>query len=210
MKIALINGSPKVKNSASGILLNELKSLRSGDCITEYGFHTPVLPSEMNLAEFSQQDAAVFAFPLYVDGIPSHLLNCLCQLEKYFKTHPSNLTVYLIVNCGFFEGDQNRYALEIMKNWCVRGGLKWGQGIGIGGGGMLVGLQNVPAGKGPRKNFSAAIGQLSEHITLGTNTEDIYVSPNIPRIAYKMGGEVGWRQQIKANGLLEKDLFRQC
>ncbi len=209
MKITFINGSPKIKDSASGILLDELKSLRGNDCITEYNFRTPTLPSEMNLEEFAQQDAVVFAFPLYVDGIPSHLVNCLCQLEKYFITHPSNLAIYASVNCGFFEGNQNRYALEIMKNWCARCGLKWGQGIGIGGGGMLPGLKSVPAGKGPRKNFSSAIGQLSEHITVGTSAEDIYVSPNIPRFAYKMGAEVGWRQQIKANGLSKKDLFRK-
>lgn len=209
MRLTLINGSPKIKNSASGILLNALKSLRIDDCITEYNFHTQILPSDMNFEEFAQQEAVVFAFPLYVDGIPSHLVNFLCQLENYFITHPSNLTIYAVVNCGFYEGNQNRYALEIMKNWCARCGLKWGQGIGIGGGGRLPSLQSVPAGKGPRKNFSAAISQLSEHITLCTSAEDIYVSPGIPRFAYKIGGDIGWRQQIKANGLSRKDLFRK-
>lgn len=209
MKITLINGSPKIKGSASGILLDELKSLRENDCITEYNLRTPLLPSEMDLEEFAQQDAVVFFFPLYVDGIPSQLVNCLCQLENYFIAHPSNVTIYAVVNCGFFEGNQNRYALEIMRNWCSKSGLRWGQGIGIGGGGMLSGLQSVPAGKGLRKNFSAAISQLSEHITVGASAKDIYVSPNIPRIAYKMGAEMEWRQQIKANGLSDKDLSRK-
>lgn len=209
MKIALINGSPKIKNSASGMLLDELKSLRSGDCITEYGFHTPALPSEMALEAFAQQDAAIFAFPLYVDGVPSHLLNCLCRLEPYFVEHPSNLTIYAIVNCGFLEGNQSRYALEIMKNWCARCGLKWGQGVGIGGGGRLPDLQSVPVGKGARKNYSPTIVQLSENITIGTSMEDIYLLPNVPRFAYEMGAKVGWRQQIKANGLSGKDLFRK-
>lgn len=209
MKITLINGSPKIKDSASGMLLDELKSLRGNDDITEYNLRTSILPSKMDLEELAQQDAAVFAFPQYVDAIPSQLLNCLCQLENYFITHPSNLTVYAIVNCGFFEGNQNRHALEIMKNWCVRSGLRWGQGIGIGGGGMLSGLQNVPAGKGLRKNFSAALNRFSEQITVGTSAEDSYVSPNIPRIAYKVGAEMEWRRQIKANGLSEKDLFRK-
>ncbi|HHV32443.1 MAG TPA: hypothetical protein GXX74_08605 [Clostridiales bacterium] len=209
MKIALINGSPKVKISASVVLLEELKSLRSSDCLVEYGFHTSFLPQAMNLEELAQQDAAVFAFPLYVDGIPSHLVSCLLQLEKYFIEHPSNLIIYAIVNCGFYEGIQNHHALEMMKNWCIKSGLKWGLGVGIGGGGMLLGLQSVPAGKGPRRNFSAAVIELSEHITAKTSAEDIYISPNIPRIAYKIGAEMGWRQQIKANGLSKKNLFRK-
>ena len=208
MKITFINGSPKASNSASGLLLDELSALRPKDCITTCGLHTPCLPGEMDLEAFSLSDAAVFAFPLYVDGIPSHLLHCLCQLEKYFIAHPSALTVYVIINCGFFEGKQNRYAIEIMKNWCARSGLKWGMGIGIGGGGMITGIQQVPAGVGPRKNFSAAICRLSEHLTAGTTAEDLYIQPNVPRIAYKFAAESEWRRQIKANDLSKKDLFR--
>jgi len=39
--------------------------------------------------------------------------------------------------------------------------------------------------------------------------EDLFISPNFPRIAYKIGAEMGWRKQIKANGLKAKDLFKQ-
>ncbi len=208
MKITFINGSPKANNSASGLLLDELGTLRQKDCITTYGLHTPCLPAEMDLKAFSLSDAAVFAFPLYVDGIPSHLLHCLCQLEKHFIAYSSALTVYSIVNCGFFEGKQNRYAIEIMKNWCARSGLKWGMGVGIGGGGMVTGIQQVPVGVGPCKNFSAAISVLSEQITAGTTAEDIYVMPTVPRIEYKLAVESEWRRQIAANGLSPKDLFR--
>lgn len=209
MNITMINGSPKIKESASGALLNELKSFLPNDRVTEYHFRTPSLPSEMDLEALAKQDVLILAFPLYVDSIPSHVLNCLCQLEDYFKTQPSPLTVYAIVNCGFFEGEQNRHALDTVKNWCVKSGLHWGQGLGIGGGGMIPGIQNIPAGKGPRKNFSAALKKLAGHILDASACENIYISPNFPRLAYQMSAEMEWNRQIKANGLSKKDLDRR-
>jgi hypothetical protein len=69
----------------------------------------------------------VFAFPLYVDGIPSHLLNCLRKLEKFFGgLDKKDIMVYSLGNCGFYEGDQNKLAIEMMENWCAKAGLKWG------------------------------------------------------------------------------------
>ena len=85
MKIAFINGSPKVKDSASGSILQELRPLleQGGNIISEYNFLKP----ELNTKEIEglvECNILIFAFPLYVDGIPSHLLNCLIQLEKIF------------------------------------------------------------------------------------------------------------------------------
>ena len=115
MRIALINGSPKVKNSASGALLEDLKGYFSEtNEILDFGFHTTDV-SDKAKAELNTADAWVFAFPLYVDGIPGHLLSCLAQLEEK-NVHDSKRQVYGIVNCGFYEGIQAKLALKILQN----------------------------------------------------------------------------------------------
>lgn len=208
MNIALINGSPKHTGSASGVLLEELKGLLAGETIAELNLHGPVIPESLP-AELFRQDALVFAFPLYVDGIPSHLLRCLIKLEELFRGGEAHPTVYAIVNCGFYEGTQNRHALRMMQCWCERAGLKWGRGVGAGSGGMIAGLSKVPPGKGPKKNVSTALAQLAGSIRGLSGGENMLVNPNFPRIAYHKTGELGWRSQARANGLQTKDLFRK-
>ncbi len=209
MKIALINGSPKSHGSASGCILHELKAFldNANNMICEYSFRNPQLSSE-EIKNLTECNALVFAFPLYVDGIPSHLLNCLIQLETLFSAiKDKNILVYSMVNCGFYEGNQNELAIEIMKNWCIKAGLKWGQGIAIGAGGMLPMLKSVPIGHGPMKNLGRALKQLANNILKSTPDDDIYITANFPRILYKLAAEMGWRQAIKANGLKREDLF---
>ena len=181
MNIALINGSPKKKDSASEIILSEIKSLLGNNNINEISLNSPKLENPEN---FSGHDILVFSFPLYIDGIPSHLLSCLCELEQYFRQNPSDTMVYAMSNNGFFEGEQNKYAIELMKNWCIKSGLKWGGGLGVGAGGMLGGLKDVPAGKGPKKNISLAINKLSENILNKKENGIKFVSPNLPRFMY--------------------------
>ncbi len=82
MKIAFINGSPKIKGSASACILKDLKLFLNNNIISEYNFNKKKLTLKQ-MEELARCDILVFAFPLYVDGIPSHLLNCLIQLEKF-------------------------------------------------------------------------------------------------------------------------------
>jgi multimeric flavodoxin WrbA len=207
IKIALINGSPKVKTSASQYILKTLKTLlKDEDEIVEHQFRTDKI-SNATLEELVQCDVLVFAFPLYVDGVPSHLINCLYEMEGYFNRNlTKKITVYSLVNSGFYEGQQNAIALETIKNWCHKSKVNWGQGTGIGGGGMLASMENVPQGKGPTKDLWEAFKAVAMNISVGATAEDVYVSPNFPRFAYKFGAEMGWRQKIKANGLRVKDL----
>lgn len=105
MKVALINGSPKISGSASSAILQDLRSLLEADsnAICEYHFRKPVV-SPTAVAALSDSDVLVFAFPLYVDGIPSHLLSCLVQLEQSLAKVNREITVYAVANCGFYEG----------------------------------------------------------------------------------------------------------
>lgn len=87
-----------------------------------------------------------------------------------------------------------------------KSGLKWGQGLGIGGGGMMTAIKNVPIGQGPKKSLGKAFRELANNILNGTSQENIFISPNFPRILYKLAAEMEWRKAIKANGLKRKDL----
>jgi hypothetical protein len=208
MKLAFINGSPKAKDSASECILKMLKNLfNNNDMISEYNFRKPHLDNK-EIEQICQCNVIVMAFPLYVDGIPAHLLSCLYEMERFFKTSPNpNIKVYALVNSGFYEGKQNSLALEMVENWCEKCGISFGQGIGIGGGGMFPSMTNVPDGKGPKKKSYEALKILSKNISTNSSAENIFISPSFPRFAYKLSAEVGWRQKIKSNGLSKKDLF---
>ncbi len=208
MKIALINGSPKVKNSASGVILQGLKGyLGQTNMSQDFHLHTPQL-SFRELAPIMACDALVFALPLYVDGLPSHMVSALMALEHALKAAPFQ-TVYAILNCGFYEAHQNALGLNMMENWCTRAGLRWGQGLGVGAGGMLAELDSVPLGHGPKKNLGKALQALAQHIDTLAQGDTVFITPNFPRLAYKIAAEHGWRKTAKTNGLSPKDLFIQ-
>lgn len=207
LRAAFINGSPKFKESASKCLLEDLKKYTGGLDISELELHTAKL-KEAEEEILLKSDVLVFAFPLYVDGVPSHVLHYLTRLEQLFQEN-NNITVYAIVNSGFYEAHQNQYAIQIMKNWCAKAKLHWGQGVGIGGGGMLLSIRSVPPEAGPKKKLTVVLQQLARNIEEKKESQDCYVTPGFPRFLYKLSADLGWGQAIKANGLKPKDLNRK-
>jgi len=208
MKVALINGSPKTSHRASGCVLDHLQSLLEGDShdLTRYSFRRPKLTPQV-IHDVSACDVLVFSFPLYVDGIPSHLLSCLMQLEESLAQAEKEMVVYAIVNCGFYEGNQTRWALAMVEEWCHRSGVVWGQGIGLGAGGMVASTSNVPLGVGPNKNLGRALRTLAQNVARGSSDQNVYTTANFPKLAYKLAAEMGWRRTAKLNGLSRRDLF---
>ncbi len=207
MKIALINGSPKAGKNNSGWFLEKLET-----CLGKEHEISRYNAAKQYIADYTtlyQMDAIVFAFPLYIDAVPSHLFRMMVEMEKS-KNGEKEPFVYTIVNNGFYEGRQSRIVLDIVKNWCARAGLRYGQGIGQGAGEMVGFIDYVPLGHGPLKNLGEAIKDLAQNIEALKSGEDILFSPNWPRFAWRyMATHSFWHKLAKKNGLKIRDIKKQ-
>ncbi|MDP4152237.1 MAG: hypothetical protein Q8865_02190 [Bacillota bacterium] len=211
MKIALINGSPKPSKSNSEFMLQKLEPLiLTGNEIFHYQLNRKPL-SEVQYCELCRMDALVFAFPLYIDAIPSHLFRMLVELEKRMKAErKKDIFVYALINNGFFEGKQNCVALEILQNWCLRSDLRFGQGVCHGAGEMIGSLQQVPLGHGPLKNLGAAMNSLADNIQSRSCGESLFISPNFPRFVWRFTAtHTFWNATAKKNGLKTYEILRR-
>ena len=135
MKTLFINGSPKKRFCASSYFLFLQRLFVGGDKVTEHlrtrGDYQRILD------QMPGADAVVFGVPLYVDGIPSHVMGFMEEMERSCREKGLHPRVYAIANNGFIDGKQNEPLLQLMENFCRRAGLTWGGGVGIGGGVML-------------------------------------------------------------------------
>ncbi len=135
MKTVFINCSPKKRFSASSYFIFLERLFVTGEKVSET-LRTKK-DHERILSQLENADAAVFALPLYVDGIPSHVMQFMETMEKFCRDKELHIGIYCIANNGFIEGRQNEPLMRIFENFCIRSGLRWGGGTGIGGGVML-------------------------------------------------------------------------
>lgn len=207
MKIAFINGSPRGAKSTSKIIIDELKSLVNDILCMEYTISRSWQGIEI-IEELADFDAIIFAFPLYVDGIPAHLLDWLKRVEQ--AGFPSKkINVYCVVNCGFYEGIHGEIALDMIKSWSEKVNLNWGMGVSVGAGGMYPMIKDVPLGKGPKSHIGSAYKIFIGNVMNMTSSNNIYTNCKIPRFTYKIAAELGFIATAKKNGLSLKDI-RRC
>ena len=135
MKTLFINCSPKKRFSASAYFLFLQGLFLRGKKVTE-NLRTPA-DYDRVLEQLRDAQAVVFGLPLYVDGVPSHVLRFMEKMEAFCKENKLRLNVYCVANNGFIEGRQNEPLMQIFSHFCDRAGLAWGGGVGISGGVML-------------------------------------------------------------------------
>ncbi|MDO5520973.1 MAG: NAD(P)H-dependent oxidoreductase [bacterium] len=213
MIITAIDGSPKPKDSNTGAFINAvIKQLEGNPIIHTYAVAKTVVNEEA-MDEIMQSDILLLGFPLYVDGIPVNMLKQLIALEHaYRKREHADVIVYVIVNNGFYEGEQNVNAIEMVKHFCKRAGIRFGQGVGIGTGEMQGQMirQGMPVGKAVLTNLGRESEVLVKHIAEKKSGPNLYVRPNFPWHGFQlMGDQTFWKPQAKKNGLSVKDLNRR-
>lgn len=111
-KIFLINGSPRGKNSASQYFIQEICELLDAQKVQAGNMNVIDLwrknDMESVYEEVINSEVILFAFPLYVDSLPSHLIEFLIGLERFIDAHRAQSEgqsipkAYGVVNCGFF------------------------------------------------------------------------------------------------------------
>ena len=141
MKTVFINGSPKKSFSASAYFIAVQSFFTQGNKIRETLRNQS--DHERILETLKDAHNVVFCLPLYVDGIPSHVLAFMKVLVQFCKDNNLHLNVYVITNCGYIEGKQSEPLMQNFENFCVRSGLNWCGGFGVGGGVMLNVLRIV-------------------------------------------------------------------
>ena len=211
-KTIIINGSPKPKDSVSGIFIDKIEEFLEKKPKT---YHVNQLIDEKNglntLHDILNSDVLVFVFPLYVDSLPAPLIKVLTRIEEIGKnTNGNQPKVYAISNCGFFEPGHNRLALDIVKNFSSHLGMSWGYGIGIGGGGLIASQSKNIAKDGSASNVYNVLYEFCKAIENNDKAienkhdkkENVFLSPEIPRSLYKLGGNLGWYQIAMKNGTL--------
>ena len=204
MKIVMLSGSPRPQRSTSMYLLQALKEkLAEGN---EIVILQAIAQNTAAIVEaLSGCNALVIACPLYVDGVPSNLLEVLRAVEAAKIRGRIKTMVYFIVNNGFYEARQNSIAIRILWHWCDQSGFSRGYAIGVGAGELV---QAAPLGHGPSANLGKAIALLAEDIPLRMEAEWSYIRPNFPRFLYKLAAHHNWRKQAHANGLTNAEIRR--
>ena len=210
--LCFINGSPRKERSGSSYLLNELSKLLDNNINAKEYYISNLIKDTTLLEEIISYDKIIFASPLYVDCFPSTMLEFMAIFEDFIKDIRNlKIDMYCVVNCGFPEGDQNKTAINIMKNYCTRLNLNWRFGVGIGGGEFIAGSKDMPLNSYMKKPVYKAFLSLKDDIenNSSANTDNIIVNPNMPKFIYKLAGHIGWKSMAKKNNLKTKDLYKQ-
>ena len=149
------------------------------------------------IKNIESSNAVVLAFPLYVDAPNSVTLSFLDYIYDS-KIDLNGKSIYVIINCGFKEGEQNLTALNIIKRWCIKTNACYSGAILIGN---------------PKFKFisTSALKRLKEFsicISNGVKSDDIITT--IDLLSSKMYCKIAnhsWTKKGKSNKLKKSDIM---
>lgn len=193
----LISGSPKLQNSNSKYFLDFISSN-----LKDYKmYELKNSKYEDIINNIKNSHTVIFSFPLYVDSPPSLMLSFLDYIYDN-RIDLLDKKIYVIVNCGFREGEQNIAAVNIMKCWCEKVNVNYMGSISIGAG-EIVGKSKY------RFISNKAIKKLSmfkHSVESGNKCKDIITTMDLlNNKMYCKLANMSWKNKVKKNNLTYED-----
>lgn len=208
----LLIGSPRTRKSTSqslgGYLFAKL-SERGVQTETIY-IHTTMRSKERMVTLLKAVEAAdlvTLAFPLYVDSLPSPVIEALerIALDRSCKEISHRQLFAAISNCGFPEAQHNRVALAICETFAKQTGFDWAGSLALGAGQGLVNGTPLAELDGRanslKRSLEMAAKALADGNRIPRTASDLMAKPVISPWLYRLIGIYGWRQQAKQYGV---------
>jgi len=182
----LLVGSPR------GVGHSTSDGLGSGilDILKEHGFVTEKLhahaavtsPTELDsdLATIGAADTVVLSLPLYVDSFPAPVIALLERIAEQ-RIGAGRARLFVVIQCGFPEKEQNATALAIAEQFAVEAEWTWLGGVGLG------------AAEWQHKDVARALAPIAEAIANGTAIPQPVLRKAMPAWPYRLGGNIMWR-----------------
>lgn len=207
----IIDGSPRTgERTTSGFLsgLAEKKFSAEGWNVKYINVRKSLKgDTQADFKAMRESDSMLFVFPLYIFCTPGILMRFLEDYAEHLAKNPieGKKHVYAVVNCGFPEPGINTEAVRVIGGFSRHTGAEFGFGVCIGGGGMIEGTKDAPF----MKKLFSGLDEAFLRMAKGEGGKNVMLAPKFPRRLYFMGGNMGWNQQAKKNGLKKKDLYRK-
>ncbi len=214
MKLLVINGSPKLGENNTGILLEKFIEgflEEDGNSVETFRMNrkeTYLLGAE----KFNEAQNILIAFPLYSYSMPAGVKLFIEGLEPYLKKC-SEKRVGFLVQYGFMEATHARPLEKYLKSLCVMLDCEY-LGTIIRGG-----CDGLTKGKTPSKKILPEIYEIGKTLGIhGTfDSEQLLqysapevqkkISPFIAKVIFWLINKLYWQRAMKKNGVSLKDSF---
>lgn len=142
----LVVGSPKVKTPSTSKVLGEYVLAQ----LKQQGWEVESLTLRRNLlrgegqarflASVDRASLLIFAFPLYIDSLPSLMTKALEVIAAHRAAQPQSgpKRLFAIANNGFPEAHHNAVALSICQRFAIATGMTWAGSLALAAGEALL------------------------------------------------------------------------
>lgn len=192
-RVMILNGSPRAPKSNSKCYA-EIFSKYCEDGADYFAISKNNHPEIC--ARLSNYTDMLLVFPLYADSLPVGLLNFLKYLEDFPPEKKPVMSV--LINCGFFEYEQNEIAVDMLRLFCRRNGYTFGSVLMLGSGEAIL--------DSPFKFIATrAVRKLVKSVKKGENRE-LHATMPLTKRLFVLASTVYWTSYGRKFGITKEQM----